>query len=161
MMMLMLCVLAVSCTKEYDDTELRGRIESLEEWQESVNSDIATLKALIANLEAKDYVDSVEPLADGSGYVINFVKSGAVTIKHGESGESGSTPVISAKQHTDGKYYWTVDGEFMTDAESGDMMPVTGEKGDAGKDAISPMIRIFFLHIKFLHPRLFSAQALL
>lgn len=44
----------------------------------------------------------------------------------------------------DGIYYWTVDGEFLTDKE-GEKIPVTGPKGpkgDAGANAITPMVRI-------------------
>ena len=165
MFLLMLGALTVSCTKEYDDTELRSRIENLEEWQKTVNTDIATLKTLVSNLENKDYVTSVEPLSDGSGYVINFEKSGAVTIKHGTNGtngangKDGNTPVVSAKKHTDGMYYWTVDGEWLLNDEN-QKIPLTGEKGDTGtdgddgqggtdgedgtdgKDAIAPKLRI-------------------
>lgn len=148
-----------SCGDDYDDSELRGDIESLEdrisvleEWQKSVNTDIRSLQSLVAALENKDYVTAVTPLEDGTGYVISFLKSGNITIKHGErgeqgeKGEDGTTPVISVKQDTDGKYYWTVNGEWLLD--NGNKMPVTGEKGDKGDkgdkgaDAIAPQVRI-------------------
>lgn len=148
-----------SCGDDYDDSELRGDIESLEdrisvleEWQKSVNTDIRSLQSLVAALENKDYVTAVTPLEDGTGYVISFLKSGNITIKHGErgeqgeKGEDGTTPVISVKQDTDGKYYWTVNGEWLLD--NGNKMPVTGEKGDKGDkgdkgaDAITPQVRI-------------------
>lgn len=148
-----------SCGDDYDDSELRGdienlegRITALEEWQKSVNTDIRSLQSLVAALEDKDYVTAVTPLEDGTGYVISFLKSGNVTIKHGErgeqgeKGEDGTTPVISMKLDTDGKYYWTVNGEWLLD--NGNKMPVTGEKGDKGDkgdkgaDAIAPQVRI-------------------
>lgn len=132
-----------SCGDDYDDSELRGdignledRITALEEWQKSVNTDIRSLQSLVAALEDKDYVTAVTPLEDGTGYVISFLKSGNVTIKHGErgeqgeKGEDGTTPVISVKQDSDGKYYWTVNGEWLLN--SGNKIPVTGEKGDKG-----------------------------
>lgn len=79
-----------SCGDDYDDSELRGdienlegRITALEEWQKSVNTDIQSLQSLVAALEDKDYVTAVTPLEDGTGYVISFLKSGNVTIKHG------------------------------------------------------------------------------
>ena len=149
-----------SCGDDYDDSELRGDIESLEdrisvleEWQKSVNTDIRSLQSLVAALENKDYVTAVTPLEDGTGYVISFLKSGNITIKHGErgeqgeKGEDGTTPVISVKQDTDGKYYWTVNGEWLLN--SGNKIPVTGEKGDkgdkgdigtAGGDGLTPYI---------------------
>lgn len=145
-----------SCGDDYDDSELRGDIENLEsritaieEWQKSVNTDIRSLQSLVEALEDKDYVTSVTPLEDGTGYVISFLKSGNVTIKHGEQGEKGedgTTPVISVKQDSDGKHYWTVNGEWLLD--NGNKMPVTGEKGDKGDkgdkgaDAIAPQVRI-------------------
>ena len=148
-----------SCGDDYDDSELRsdienleGRITALEEWQKSVNTDIRSLQSLVAALEDKDYVTAVTPLEDGTGYVISFLKSGNVTIKHGErgeqgeNGEDGTTPVISVKQDSDGKHYWTVNGEWLLD--NGNKMPVTGEKGDngdkgdKGADAIAPQVRI-------------------
>lgn len=139
-----------SCGDDYDDSELRGdienldsRITALEEWQKSVNTDIRSLQSLVEALEDKDYVTSVTPLEDGTGYVISFLKSGNVTIKNGED---GTTPVISVKQDSDGKHYWTVNGEWLLD--NGNKMPVTGEKGDKGDkgdkgaDAIAPQVRI-------------------
>ena len=145
-----------SCGDDYDDSELRGdienlegRITALEEWQKSVNTDIRSLQSLVAALEDKDYVTAVTPLEDGTGYVISFLKSGNVTIKNGEQGEKGedgTTPVISVKQDSDGKHYWTVNGEWLLD--NGNKIPVTGEKGDKGDkgdkgaDSIAPQVRI-------------------
>lgn len=139
-----------SCGDDYDDSELRGNIENLdsritalEEWQKSVNTDIRSLQSLVEALEDKDYVTAVTPLEDGTGYVISFLKSGNVTIKNGKD---GTTPVISVKQDSDGKHYWTVNGEWLLD--NGNKMPVTGEKGDKGDkgdkgaDAIAPQVRI-------------------
>ena len=139
-----------SCGDDYDDSELRGdienlknRVKTLEEWQKSVNTDIRSLQSLVEALEDKDYVTAVTPLEDGTGYVISFLKSGNVTIKNGEQGEKGedgTTPVISVKQDSDGKHYWTVNGEWLLD--NGNKMPVTGEKGDKGADSIAPQVRI-------------------
>lgn len=83
--------------QEHDD-----RLTSLEEWQKSVNTDISSLQSLVEALEDKDYVTGVTPLADGSGYEISFLKSGKITIKHGEKGDDGDTPVISVKQEPTG-----------------------------------------------------------
>lgn len=134
-----------SCGDDYDDSELRGdiknldsRITALEEWQKSVNTDIRSLQSLVEALEDKDYVTAVTPLEDGTGYVISFLKSGNVTIKNGEQGEKGedgTTPFISVKQDSDGKHYWTVNGEWLLD--NGNKMPVTGEKGDKGDNGVS------------------------
>lgn len=95
------------------------------------------------------------------GYTITFSKSGSITIYHGKDGENGKdgvngadgkdgqdgangtdgkdgadgedgyTPKIGVKQHTDGKYYWTLDGNWLLD-DSGNMIPTTGEDGQDG-----------------------------
>ncbi len=131
-----IAALAFSCAKEYDDTELRDRIENLEAWQTQVNANIATLQTIVGALEAKDYVASVAPLSDGSGYVINFSKSGAVTIKHGTD---GATPIVgTAKDEADGCFYWTIGGEWLS-SEDGGKLPVSGKDG---ADAIAPQMRI-------------------
>ena len=127
--------------QEHDD-----RLASLEEWQESVNTDISSLQSLVEALEDNDYVTGVTPLADGIGYEITFSKSGKIIVKHGQkgdTGDTGATPAISVKQDTDGTYYWTVNGEWLLDGDR--KIPVTGPKGedgDAGASAIAPQVRI-------------------
>ena len=142
-------VIAFSSCSKYDDSELRGRIESLETWQATVNSQISSLQSIVSALETKDHVTSVTPHSDGTGYVINFEKSDAVTIKHGEKGDAGVSPIIGAKQDTDGKYYWTINGEWLLDNDA--KIPTTGDKGNNGnngndgadgKDVIAPQVRI-------------------
>lgn len=99
------------------------------------------------------------------GYTIIFSKSGSITIYHGKDGENGKdgvngadgkdgqdgkdgySPKIGVKQHTDGKYYWTLDGNWILDDNS-NMIPVTGEdgkdgaNGKDGKDGITPQLKI-------------------
>ena len=131
-----------SCVKS-DLDNIRERLTSLEKWQTSVNQEITSLKNILTAMENKDYVTSVTPLEDGSGYVINFVKSGAVTIKHGVKGQDASPPAIGVKKDTNGKYYWTLDGEWLLD-EKGNKIPTTGENTAPGHGSsiFVPMIRI-------------------
>ena len=124
--MLIAVVALSSCIKD-DLAEIRERLTNLEEWQTSVNSSISALQSIVSALEGKDYVTSVVPLSDGSGYVINFQNSGAVTIKHGNKGEAGETPIISTRQDSDGKYYWTLNGEWLL--SDGVKIPTTGTDG--------------------------------
>ena len=78
-----------NCTKQDLDeirakqAELDTRLSALEEWQRAINGQIASLQNLFSALEDNDYVTSVSELADGTGYVINFMKGGAITIKKG------------------------------------------------------------------------------
>lgn len=141
------CLFSLNGCSKYDDDKLwdkvndhEERLKALEQWQATVNGNISSLQGLISALEAKDYVTSVVPVTEGGvtvGYTINFTKSNSITIRHGvkgdkgDQGNDGQTPQIGVKQHTDGKYYWTLDGEFIK--QDGNNIPVTGEKGDTGE----------------------------
>ncbi|MEG0808404.1 MAG: leucine-rich repeat protein, partial [Alistipes sp.] len=94
---------------------------------------------LITALEEKDFVTSVTELADKSGYTITFSKSGPITIKHGQKGADAIAPVVGVKQDVDGKYYWTLDGDFILSG-GGDKIPTTGDKGATGDDGVTPHI---------------------
>lgn len=131
LLMLIVLITMGSCAKE-DFTDVRNRISSLEDWKQSVDKDITSLQGLLKAFQENDYVLGVESLTDGSGYQINFHKNKPVIIKNGESGRS---PLIGTRQHTDGKYYWTVNGEWLLLGTS--KIPVSGEKGENG---LSPTI---------------------
>ena len=106
--------------------------EDLQTIVNQVNSNLSALQTIVSALQNNDYVTSVTPLLENGkeiGYRINFSKSGAVTIYHGQDGKDGYSPVIGAKQDTDGKYYWTLDGEWMTD-ENGNKIPFDVKVGD-------------------------------
>ncbi len=145
-------VLAAAC-KRYDDTELRGKISSLESrftelenLVKTANKNIQDLQTLTAGLDKAVFVTAVNELP-GGGYEIKFSNNKTATIKDGKDGkdgEDGSTPVIGVKQDTDGIYYWTINGEWLLDA-GGNKLRVTGEKGaagDLGQDGITPQLKI-------------------
>ena len=114
-----------------------------------INTNISSLQAAVTALESNDYVTSVTPLMDNGieiGYIISFSKSGAITIYHGCAGENGSDgnngtdgsagsdatiPVIGVRMADDGLYYWTLDGEWLTD-EYGYMVRASGTDGAPG-----------------------------
>ena len=141
-MLLVATVVMFGCSK-YDDSELRNdvndlqsRVEKLEKWCETTNTQISALQGVVTALEAKDFVTGVTPITEGSatvGYTITFSKSGAVTIKNGVNGKDGVAPVIGVDKDTDDLYYWTVKtGEaaatWMLDAE-GKKIRTTGDQG--------------------------------
>ena len=124
-----------------------------------MNSNIEALQTIVEALQNNDYVTSVTPVVDGGktiGYTIYFSKSGAVTIYHGENGENGKdgangldghSPQIGVKQHTDGIYYWTLDGEWLKDANGNKIKAVgidgdNGSNGTNGVDGITPQLKI-------------------
>lgn len=142
--LLFVTVTFISCTKEdmdsirADQADLIARVSALEKWQTAVNADIASLQAIVSALETNDYVTGVSELSDGSGYVLTFVKSGTVTIKHG----NGSSSIIGVKEDN-GIYYWTLNGDFLVD-DNGNRLRVTGEQGEQGEQGTSaptPMLK--------------------
>ena len=148
----------------YDDSDLRdqlkaygeqlndheSRLNELERLCSQANTNIQALQTIVSALQEKDYVTGVAPIKEGDavlGYTITFSKSGAVTIYHGKDGQNGSngtngndgidghTPIISVKKDTDGIWYWTVDGEWLTDAE-GNKVRASAKDGQDGKPGV-------------------------
>ena len=114
-----------------------SRLAALEELCSQLNTNIVSLQQIVEALQGNDYVTGVVPVVENGetvGYTISFSKSGPVTIYHGkkgENGQNGTTPVIGVEQDTDGLYYWTLDGEWLTDDEGSKILA----QGMAGKSA--------------------------
>lgn len=140
-----------------DGTQIKvptwSAFEALKALVEQANKNIEALQAIVTALQNNDYVVSVTPIYNGSveiGYTIKFSKSGNVTIFHGQDGQNGYTPQIGVSLDSDGKYYWTLDGEWMLD-DAGNKIPATGEDGSNGEngndgangqDGITPLLKI-------------------
>lgn len=137
-------VLFFTGCQEYDDTEIKGRVDNLESQVtelrllvEKINSNLTSLVTAVDALNNQDQIVSVEKLPAGNGYTITFKKSGTITIYNGEKGldgkngtdgldgKDGKSPVISISQDSDGKYYWTLDGEWLL--VNGQKVPATAE----------------------------------
>ena len=125
---------------------LDGRLTKLEELCKEMNTNIVSLQTIVSALQSNDYITgvvSIEKEGEVVGYIISFVNHAPITIYHGEDGENGkngTTPVIGVAKHTDGLYYWTVDGQWLKD-ENGNMLLVTNE-GPAGVNGITPQLKI-------------------
>ena len=145
-------LLASGCSDEYDDSALTGRVDNLEnrvhileELCKQMNTNVSSLQTLVTALQDNDYVKSVTPvMQDGQeiGYTITFTKSKPITIYHGQDGKKGDTgaagndghtPVIGVRQDTDGIYYWTLDGDWLT--EDGNKIKAQGTDGQNGASA--------------------------
>ena len=147
-----------SCS--YDDTDLSNRVENLEnrvtaleKLCKEMNSNISALQTIVEALQNNDYVTGVTHVEENGkvvGYTITFVKSAPITIYHGKDGIDGSdgkdgangvdgkdgyTPVIGVEQDSDGIYYWTLDGEWLTDSD-GNKIKAVGIDGEDGKDGV-------------------------
>lgn len=147
-----MAVIMVSC---YDDGELRNlisntnqelanltdRVEDLEDWQENVNAQIKTLQGLVENAEAGKVITNVQETSEG--YVITFSDESVITVKHGAAGANGTngtngtngeTPQIGVKADEDGKYYWTVGGEWLYAGDN--------KVKAQGADGVTPKLQI-------------------
>lgn len=157
---------------KYDDTELMNRIDGLEERLanledlcKQINVNVNSLQVLITAMEEHDYITSVSEVVEEGvhiGYKIEFAQSDPIIVYHGKDGSSGAdgyVPQIGVEKDTDGIYYWTLDGEWLTDEEGNKIRAVgrdgqdghngssgsdgeDGEDGKDGRDGVTPQIRI-------------------
>ena len=159
--LLLLAALTLAACK-YDDSELweqvnqnteelaaqAARIAALEAWQAETNTNIEALQTL---LSTTDYITAVTPVVkDGVevGFTISFLNTPAITIYHGtkgDKGDKGDTPQIGATQADDGNWYWTLNGEFLTDTDGNPIRANgtqggQGEPGSDGDDAPLPQL---------------------
>ena len=156
-----------SCS--YDDTPIwnklndhEERIKALEELCTNMNTNIEALQGIVEALEKHDYI--VDVVENEDGYTINFAKGDSITIKNGKDGANGNdgvngadgadgqTPVIGVAEE-DGVYYWTVNGEWLTDANGNKIKAVgsdgangadgnDGANGNDGNDGVTPQLKI-------------------
>ena len=154
----------VGCDETFDDSNIwdklkehdeairnhENRIKDLEELCKQMNTNISSLQTIVTALQNNDYVTAVVPITKKGevvGYTITFAKSDSITIYHGEDGvdgKDGSTPVIGVKQDGDGIYYWTLNGEWLLDA-NGNKIKAQGTDGKDGVDAedgTTPQLKI-------------------
>lgn len=146
-------ILAVSC---YDDSSLwksvndhESRLVKLETLCKEMNTNISSLQAIVNASQSGDYIKDVSPVMEGGeevGYIITFANAGKITIWHGKDGkdgqdgapgkdgaDTGSVPKIGIKAGEDGVYYWSLNGEWLTD-DAGNRIKAVGSDGRDGTD---------------------------
>ena len=146
---------AIGCNG-YDDFELRGRVDELEDKVEAHEQWLKQLDASIQSLNDANrafttllnggLITDVKPVAgsDGrTGYEFTITTgNGTVSTytvwdgENGADGAKGDTPQIGVEQDEDGRWYWTLDGKAMTDETGGKIYAsgMKGEQGTPGKD---------------------------
>lgn len=144
-----------SCSDDYDDSALSGRVDnlenrvaSLEQLCKQMNTNIGALQTLVDALQNNVSITNVIPLTeDGKniGYTISFTKGDPITIYHGQDGKDGQdgqngtngrdgiTPVIGVRQDADGIYYWTLNGDWLTDDAGNKVKCRYGRKGRSAR----------------------------
>ena len=142
-------LLPAACADDYDDSALwdkvndhEERLAALEKWQEQTNQSIAAMQEL---LNTTDMITGVSAVSEGGqtvGYTITFLHSDPITIyngakgadgEDGADGADGQTPQIGLAQAADGNWYWTLNGETLTDAQ-GNPIRANGLDGADGED---------------------------
>lgn len=126
-------------TERMDDME--ERIVALEKLCNRMNSDLMSLQSVVSAFQQNDLITKITPIEDGEtviGYVIEFSQSPALTIYHGKNGQDAPSPQIGAREDADGNYYWTLDGEWLTDSEGRRIRAGAQD----GKEGITPQLKI-------------------
>ena len=136
--LLMCGLLLFGCGDKYDDSALRNdlndlenRVAKLEELCKQMNTNISSLQKIVEALQDNLSISKVEQISDG--YIIHFSDGSTATIKNGKNSEDA--PIIGVKKDTDGIYYWTLDGEWLTD-EKGNKVKAQGTDGKDGVDFV-------------------------
>ena len=129
-------LLLFGCSDKYDDSALRNdlndlenRVAKLEELCKQMNTNISSLQKIVEALQDNLSISKVEQISDG--YIIHFSDGSTATIKNGKNSEDA--PIIGVKKDTDGIYYWTLDGKWLTD-EKGNKVKAQGTDGKDGVD---------------------------
>ena len=128
--------------------DLDARVARLEELCKEMNTNITSLQTIVSVIQENDVITGITPIEKGGkvvGYTISFDKHDPITIYNGEDGKDGAngangvdgkdgyTPILGVAKDTDGVYYWTLDGEWLLDAD-GNKLRVTGRDGKDGVD---------------------------
>ena len=115
------------------------RLAALEKWQEQTNQSIAAMQELLNTTDMITGVTAVTEDGETVGYTITFLHSDPITIYNGakgadgKDGADGQTPQIGLAQAADGNWYWTLNGETLTDAD-GNPIRANGLDGADGED---------------------------
>lgn len=144
---LMLCggVMVTGC---YDDSDIQNKlrdqqaqIDALKTLCAQQNTNLEALQTIVSALQERDYVTGVAPIKEGEnvvGYTIIFSKSGAVTI---HNGKDVYVPAMGVRQDEDSQWYWTVDGQWMTDAD-GNKVSASAQDGESDTAGAIPSLKI-------------------
>lgn len=139
------------------------RLEQLCQQMNTNISSLQTIVTALQNNDYVTGVTPITENGKTIGYTITFAKAQSITIYHGKDGQDGAdgkdgkdgqdgadgkdgqdgadgkdgkdgyTPQIGVKQDADGIYYWTLDGEWLLDAD-GNKIKAQGTDGKDGAD---------------------------
>lgn len=122
-----LCAVSLTGCKKYDAeiADLQRQIDELETARSRVNDNVISLGKLVEALEKSAQVTSFTQVVEGGqvvGYTVTFKEEGkpaeSVTVYN-------STANVSVGE-LDGKYYWMVNGQWLTDDSGNKVEACTG-----------------------------------
>lgn len=134
---LLAAVLVSSCV--YDDTsvwnaitDLQNRMQTVEKLCQETNTNLESLQKIVNAISNNEHIKNIAPIhKDGNviGYTITFTSGESVTIYNDNKEDNvASVPQMGVAQDTDGVYYWTLNGEWLLDA-NGNKIKAEGEDG--------------------------------
>ena len=101
-----MALLLVACNKEYDDTDLRNRVTTLET---KIGNLEAQMKA-VQTVALGQYVQKVEQTAEG--VTVTYGNGDVVTLKISAT-PSEATGVLSVMKNSAGELCWAIDGKIL------------------------------------------------
>lgn len=111
--LVLVAMAAPMLTSCYDDSALNEKLEAVQNEVDQIKTDLTQLKsdlaALKAAVDANLSVSQLNQLPDG--YELVFSDGTKAVIKNGTSS------VVGAKEDEDGVLYWTLNGEWLLDAD--------------------------------------------
>ena len=136
------CLLfAIGCTDvsqyQEDIADLQRRVEALEDLCNNLNNNISAIQTIATAVQNNNYITGVTPLMKSGveiGYTITFASGDPITLYHGKdgadgtNGKDGHSPIIGVKKDADDIWYWTVDNEWLLDA-NGQKVKAVGTNG--------------------------------
>lgn len=137
-------LLSCSCTDltgyETDIDEIKIQLEQIRKECAALNDKIESMQALAAQVQARESITGVSEIIDASGkvsgYVITFKNADTITINLPEESsvdDSSDGVIISVKKDGEG-LWWTLNGEYMLDAQ--------GERLPASVSGHTPQLKI-------------------
>ena len=122
---------------ELDETH--AKLKALQELAASVNKDLTTLNEIVSILDDNHTIEPGSLVQTEDGYEVSFRDGKKIYLHFGVDGVDGQTLIpIGVRRDDDSLYYWTVNGEWLMNADSTLMRAGATD----GKDGFVPRTKI-------------------
>ena len=132
-------LLASGCGKFVRDELLamQNEIDQIQIKVDQMNESLSSLREIVEQMAAGGYVVEVKKFTDEDqrgGYILVFNDGSETKLYSGVDGKDAVGPAVSIAQDEDGRWCWTLDGEFLT---------VDGNRCLVdGNDGVTPQLKI-------------------